>query len=74
MDAEEEGGPFGIGVTLATLQQTGKIPNEEAAEILQQDEGPEPQLSSSETEETFPMGQCQHWNRDPAGAASPPVT
>ena len=26
MDAEEEGGPFGIGVTLATLQQTGKLP------------------------------------------------
>ena len=44
------------------------------AEIPQQDEGPEPHLSSSKKEETFPMGQCHHRNRDPAGAASPPVT
>ena len=28
MDAEEEGGLFRIGVTLATLQQTGKLPEQ----------------------------------------------
>ena len=44
MDAEEEGGPFGIGVTLANRNATQ---NEEAAEIPQQDLGPERQLSSS---------------------------
>ena len=47
MDAEEEGAPFGIGVTLATLSKQESYPNEGAAEIPQLDEGPEPQLSSA---------------------------
>ena len=42
LDAEEVGGPFGIRVTLATLQQTESYPNEGAAEKPQLDEGPEP--------------------------------
>ena len=38
-------------VTLATLQQTGKLSKQGATEIPQQEEGPEPQLSSSKKEE-----------------------
>ena len=33
LGTEEEGGPLGIGVALATLQQAGKLPSEEAAEM-----------------------------------------
>ena len=45
----EEGGPFGNEVTLASLQQTELCySNKEAAEITQQDERPEQQLSYSE--------------------------
>ena len=31
---EENGGPFGIGVTLVCLQQSGKLPDEQAAETI----------------------------------------
>ena len=44
---EEEGGPFGIRVALASLQQTGNL-NKEAAEIPYRLQEEEHELSSSE--------------------------
>ena len=66
--------PWELGWHLPFSSKQESNPNEGAAEIPQLDKGPEPQLSSSKKEETFPMGQFRRRNRDPAGATLPPVT
>ena len=66
--------PFGIGVILATLQQTGKLPKRRSPRNTIARRGPENQLSSSRKRGNMPNGQCHHINADLTGAASRPMT
>ena len=70
---EEEGGPFGIGVTLPVRSKQGNYSNEETAEIPHRDEGSEHQWYTSNKEEAYAISQCHNRSPDITTAVSPPL-
>ena len=60
MATEEDDEPFGIGVTLACRQQSGKLPTQTRSRNTTLRRGAIISAFSLEKEETYPMGQCHH--------------